>query len=99
MRFSVRIDPDAFEDIQEGITYYNQQRSGLGVKFHKMIMSHFKTLESNPYFKVRYDKVHCIPVKKYPYMIHYTLEKANRLIIIHGVINTNRDPKHWGRKG
>ncbi|MEN8248918.1 MAG: type II toxin-antitoxin system RelE/ParE family toxin [Bacteroidota bacterium] len=98
MNFKIFLDPEAHDDIQEGIDWYNQQQSGLGKRFHSVIKKHFNTLKENPHFQVRYNNVHCIPIKKFPFMIHYTIEEGKKRVVIHGIINTHRDPKKWKRK-
>lgn len=95
MAFLVKIEPEARRDIQEGIKWYNEQQTGLGRKFHEAVKTHIKKLQINPFYQVRYEEVHCLPLKNFPYMIHFTIDKIKRLVIIHGVFNTLRDPDTW----
>ena len=95
MAFTIKIEPEAKQDIQNGITWYNQQKSGLGSKFHSSIKAHLVTLRTTPFHQIRYDHVHCLPLKKFPYMIHYTVDEENQKVIVHGVFNTARNPKIW----
>ncbi|MCV9387753.1 type II toxin-antitoxin system RelE/ParE family toxin [Reichenbachiella ulvae] len=99
MTFKIRLEPEAYEDIQESIEWYNEQKSGLGRKFHAQVKNSFNVLKTQPSFQIRYDNVHCLPVKKYPYMIHFTVDKSNKIVTVHAVLHTRRDPKTWkGRK-
>jgi predicted ester cyclase len=95
--FKIRIEPEAHQDIQEAIDWYNQQQQGLGRGFHTEVKSSFKKLKIHPFFQVRYDNVHCFPLKKFPYMIHYTVDEGNKQIIIRAVFNTSRKPEIWKR--
>jgi mRNA-degrading endonuclease RelE of RelBE toxin-antitoxin system len=95
MHFTIRIEPEAGEDIQEGIDWYNEQQTGLGKEFHAAVKAHIKKLQTNPFYQVRYDNVHCLPLKKYPYMIHFTINEESRVVVVHAVLNTSRDPKIW----
>ncbi|REL37584.1 hypothetical protein DYD21_07285 [Rhodohalobacter sp. SW132] len=95
MAFSIKIEPEARRDIQEGIDWYNEQQAGLGREFHSAVKFHFKKLQANPFYQVRYEKVHCLPLKNFPYMIHFTINEIERHVIIHGVFNTFRDPGIW----
>jgi hypothetical protein len=95
MPFTLKIEPEAEQDIQEGIDWYNNQLRGLGRKFHEEVKAHLKKLQTNPFYQIRYDEVHCLPLKKYPYMIHFTINEDQQLIIIHAFFNTFRDPKIW----
>ena len=37
MIFTIKTEPEAHQDIQEGINWYNKQQSGLGRKFHTQV--------------------------------------------------------------
>ena len=95
MAFKIKIEPEAYQDIQEGIDWFNEQEAGLGRRFHEEVKSTFKKLKVNPFYQVRYDEVRCLPLKKFPYMLHFTINEQEGLIIIRAVFNTSRDPKSW----
>lgn len=95
MAFKIKIEPEAHQDIQEGIDWYNEQQPGLGRKFHAEVKASFKKLKTNPFFQVRYDDVHCLPLKKFPYMVHYTVDDKSILVTVRAVFHTARDPKNW----
>lgn len=94
MAFSTVIDPKAIQDIQEAIDYYEEKEIGLGKRFENSLNEEIIKLQVNPFYQIRYDSVHCLPMKKYPYMIHYTVEK-NELIKIRAVFNTKMNPNTW----
>ena len=58
----------------------------------------FRTLSYNPYFQTRYENVRCLPLAKFPYLIHYIVEEQSRRIVVVGLICTHRNPKIWRRK-
>jgi toxin ParE1/3/4 len=97
-RFRVTISAAALGDIQEGIDYYNNQQSGLGNRFEDELNSVFELFESNPFFAIRYDNVHCVPLKIFPFMIHYTILESASEVRIHAVIHTHKNPTRWGGK-
>jgi hypothetical protein len=51
-------------DVQESKKWYNQQQKGLGKKFYAEVKASLKSISKNPYFQVRYDEVHCLPLKE-----------------------------------
>lgn len=77
MSFSIFLDPRAVEDIQESIDYYEEQEIGLGKRFEEHLDKHLSILKENPFFQVRYDEVHCLPLSKFSHMIHYTIDEKN----------------------
>tara|TARA_R110000868_G_scaffold390176_1_gene659746 strand:+ start:1442 stop:1738 length:297 start_codon:yes stop_codon:yes gene_type:complete len=95
MAYKIKTEPEAHDDIQEGIDWYNEQKPGLGRKFHAEVKAYFKKLKTNPFFQVRYDDVHCLPIKKYPYMIHFSIDETNKNVTVKAVFNTSKDPKKW----
>lgn len=95
MAFGIFIDPAALLDIQKAIDYYNEQQDGLGKKFESALNQHLVSLEKNPFFQVRYDQVHCLPVKKYPYMIHFTINETDKTLTDRAVFHTSKNPDNW----
>lgn len=78
MPFEIKIEPEAELDIQTGIDWYNEQMPGLGVKFHAEVKAHLNTLKTNLIFHIRYDDVRCLPLKKHPFMIHFTISEEQK---------------------
>lgn len=95
MSYAIVIDSRAIQDIQKAIDYYDEQQSGLGQKFEHALNKHLLTLEKNPFFHIRYDNVHCLPVTKFPYMVHFTVDKKNKLVTVQAIFHTSIDPKKW----
>ncbi|OQX75926.1 MAG: hypothetical protein B6D61_09565 [Bacteroidetes bacterium 4484_249] len=98
MHYKLNIKPEAHQDIQEGIDWYNSKQTGLGKRFHVAVKQEFWTLRKIPFFQVRYDGIRCLPLKKFPYMIHYILEENKKQIIVLGVVNTYKNPIKWPGK-
>ena len=95
MAFDIVITHQARIDTLEGIEWYNKQAAGLGKRFYQAVQKHYKTLRQNPYFQIRYDDVRCLPLVKFPYMVHFIVEEDRKRVVVLGVICTHRDPKIW----
>jgi toxin ParE1/3/4 len=94
--YKIRIEERALVDIQQAFDYYEAKQAGLGVRFNQSVFHSFEILRQNPFYQVRYDTFRCLPVKKFPYMIHYEVEEAQEVIHVFAVINTHLDPdKNW----
>lgn len=73
-KFTINIEPEAFEDIQKAVDYYNQKQDDLGKHFFNTVDRHFDFLKTNyTSCAVRYDDIRCMKVKKFPYAIHYRI--------------------------
>jgi hypothetical protein len=90
-----KLEPGAKVDIQNEINYYNEQQKGLGKKFHSEVKHYFKAIKKKPFYQIRYNNIRCLPLKKFPIMIHYTVDEDLERITILAVINTYRDPKEY----
>lgn len=92
----VVILPQAFRDIADAKSYYNTQLHGLGTRFGDEVKKAVDVLLLTPYFQIRYDNVRCFPIRSFPYMLHYTVDEQEQLILLHAVLHTSRNPeKYW----
>ncbi len=91
--FIFKIQPRVYDEIQNGITYYNTKQKGLGRKFHIAVKSSFEIIRESPFYQVRYENVRCFPVTKFPFMVHYIIDESNNTIIVYALINTHLDPE------
>lgn len=92
MVFKIVITPSARTDTFDGIEWYEKQAKGLGMRFYKSIKKGYKTIRQNPYFQIRYDEVRCLPLEKFPYMVHFTIDEERKRVVVLGIICTHRDP-------
>jgi mRNA-degrading endonuclease RelE of RelBE toxin-antitoxin system len=95
-RFNITIDQEALKDIQEATDWYNKQVKGLGSRFQKQVKVSIGSLKENPVkYSVRYQAVRCVLVKKFPFLIHFTIDENKKIIEIFAVIHTSRNPTIW----
>jgi len=95
MKYKILISNKAKKDIQNAIQWYNQNDPGLGSVFYLFLKSQIEVIKVNPFFQVRYNKVRCLPLKKYPYMIHFTIDESKHEVRIWAGFNTSLDPQNW----
>lgn len=88
--FEVLVGRSARIDMQEAYEYYEAQAEGVGEKYLDALDHAFEILRINPNFQIRYDDVHCLPLKKFPFMIHYRIE--GNQVFVYAIINTNLNP-------
>ncbi|MES2138539.1 MAG: type II toxin-antitoxin system RelE/ParE family toxin [Bacteroidota bacterium] len=93
MAFNIIVLPSAIRDVQEIIDYYDSLQQGLSLKFDKELNNYFLTLQKNPFFQTRYANVHCLPLKKFPVMIHFTIDEKLNAVYIRAVLNTSKNPR------
>lgn len=82
-------------DIQEAINYYETKQEDLGEYFYEVINEHIELLTQNPYFQIRYEDYHGLPVKKFPFIIFYFIDEKLKIVNILSVFNTSMSPSKY----
>ena len=97
--YQIKIDQDALNDLKEIVTWYNNQLQNLGVRFHKQVKSQINALKTQPHiYNIRYKDVRCLLVKKFPFLIHYTINEKSCIVEIFAVFHTSRNPEIWNSR-
>lgn len=95
MAFSIKIESEAYADIQEAITYYNSQQKGLGKKFHNTIKDAFSVIKKNPFYQIKYKNYRTFYTKPFPFLIHFIVDEDSKTITIFSVLHTSINPNKW----
>lgn len=95
MAYHVNIDERALIEINDAIEFYDSQQAELGFEFLFAFSELVDFLQLFPKFRIRYDKIRCAQVRRFPYLVHYSLDETNKQISIHAVLHTSRDPNIW----
>jgi hypothetical protein len=97
--YKVIILPIAKQDIKEAAIWYNKKQKGLGKRFTLQIRKKISLIKQEPFAAaIRYDEVKSAVLDVFPYMVHYTIDESEKLIIISAVLHTSRNPDIWGTK-
>jgi len=96
MKFKVIFHPEIYNDIQEAVKWYNVQQNGLGNRFLLAVKKQLKTLDKSAlHYSVRYDNIRCMPIKRFPFLVHYRVNENLLIVQVEAIFNTNRNPKIW----
>ncbi len=90
-KYTIVADPRVREDLNEAREFLNARRKGFGKKFLVEYRSFLKTLQTNPSFQVRYNTIHCLPLKTFKYMVHFEINEQNKIVHIYAVLSTYLD--------
>ena len=95
-RLKVKIYSEAIADIQNITDWYNEKQAGLGKRFQETTVRQINQLSKIPFsFVIRYSKIRCMLIKKFPYMVHFYIDETNRIVEVLAVISTDRNPEYW----
>ncbi len=92
MAYLLKINKRALNDIQKALNYYDKIDKSIGDKFLNFLDKTITTIGNNPFYQIRYSDVHCLLVKKFPYMIHFQVNEKTNTVIIRAIINTSKNP-------
>lgn len=93
MIFALRVLPSALYDIQQTYDWYEEQSENLGERFLEIIDEAFEDLVKVPFYQIRYDDVRCLPVRVFPFMIHFTIDENRKIISVSAILHTKKKPK------
>ncbi len=92
MNYKLIVKRSAEHDITEAADWYYTQGTHLTRQFLKEIDEAIKLLQDNPeQYQKRYNEVRVLFTKNFPFGVYYTIE--NKLVFVHAVLHTKRDPK------
>jgi mRNA-degrading endonuclease RelE of RelBE toxin-antitoxin system len=94
--YKVIVGSTALLDIQEITNYYNKCLPKLGSRFQKVVKEQISTLKNSAEsYNTRYSNVRCMLVRKFPYLVHFTIDDKKGTVEIFAVIHTSRSPAIW----
>lgn len=93
MEFKVIIVERADLEIEEAYLYYENIQEGLGIRFVLEYEKYLKTLKNIPFFEQRYQAIRILPLKKFPYSIHFSVDELQSTVTIHAVICDYQNPE------
>lgn len=90
--FDITFSPLALDDIAQTFNYYETQQTGLGKRFNSQLQLALKAINRNPYFaSVRFDDIRCAQIIKFPYLVHYHIHEADKLVTVIAVYSTYKE--------
>ena len=94
MSLPIIIRPQAQDEYDESIRWYESQQQRIGTKFEREIQTVISTIISQPdRFAMAYQDIREAPVNHFPFSIYYKL-RPNRIVIL-SIFHQSRDPIVW----
>jgi plasmid stabilization system protein ParE len=99
LRFQLKIDTDALNDIQETFEWYELKLTGLGLRYKIQAKKQINSLKKDPYlFSIKYNEIRCKKIEKLPFLIHYQINENLNFITVFAVFHTSRNPEIWNSR-
>lgn len=88
--------PEARAEFREAALWYEEQRPGLGERFHRTVRRTVDSIVADPLrFRPVGESVHVARVAGFPYKIFFTVEAESSLVRIYAVMHDKRRPDYW----
>jgi hypothetical protein len=91
--FEITILKRAELEIDEISEYYESLVEGLGTKFYIEFRFYADTLNNIPFFEQKYNEIRILPLKKFPYSIHFSVNETTKFVSIHAVTCDYQNPE------
>jgi len=96
MAFKVIISNEAKNDLEYSYLYYRENANKkVADNFIKECNNIRKTISENPYFKIWFDDFRTVPLKKYPFLIFFSVDKKENFILIARIFHTSQNPEKY----
>ena len=93
----VSLHPEAVEELEQAVIYYEDCQSGLGKQLSQEIDASIKLILAFPHaWSVLEDGTRRILVRRFPYGLLYCL-RDNEVYIL-AAMNLNRSPDYWKKR-
>lgn len=94
MTVSVRLRPEAEQDLADAAAWYEEQLPGLGNRFLDEVLSTFSAIAEAP---LRYPMLHRDTrralIHRFPFGIYFRVEST--AIVVLAVMHGSRNPRRW----
>jgi toxin ParE1/3/4 len=92
---SVLFHPDAAEELDDAMAYYESRRTGLGLSFQAEVEHVVKLIQQNPKSGTVYRNTayRLCSIKRFPYAVYYL--ELDQHIWIAAVAHQKRKPGYW----
>ena len=94
---TLRFRPEAEDEYLQAVSWYEDQREGLGREFIQAVESTLDFIEENPeMYPVIRGELRRALLRRFPFALLYRVREQD--IIVAGVVHLRRNPTNWSRR-
>jgi len=98
MVYKIIISLRAQKEIENAIDYYALYSREVPIHFISVLKETYKTLQTNPFFRICYKNVRVLKLKRFPYSLYFTIDENKNVISVlscfHNKLNPSKRPKY-----
>jgi len=95
MSYKLIILDRAQEEIDEAYDYYSKISSGVLRSFDEHLEKVYQSLEANPFYEIRYEKLRALPFKSFPFVVFFKVDERSKTVYIYSVFHTSQNPEKY----
>lgn len=95
MAYKVILSLKATSDIEDAFEYYASKSLQALKNLDKELDTAYNIISHNPHYKIKYKNVVGFPLKKFPYLLLYTIDELEQTVLIYAVFNTHLNPSKY----
>ena len=95
MVYKIIVSPRAQKKIENAIDYYALNSLDAPINFISILKDIYATLETEPFFRIRYKNVRALKMKTFPYSLYFIISNDTVKILscFHSKRNPNKRPR------
>lgn len=93
MAYKIIVSPRAQKEIENAIDYYALYSVDAPINFIASLKEAYNTLETNPFFRVRYKNVRALKIKKFPHSLYFIINEDKNIVRVLSCFHNKRNPK------
>jgi toxin ParE1/3/4 len=92
MAFKVIVSPRTQKEIENAIDYYALYSVDAPVNFITSVKEAYKTLETNPFFRVLYKNIRALKIKRFPHSLYFIINEDENTVRVLSCFHNKRSP-------
>jgi plasmid stabilization system protein ParE len=92
MAYKIIVSPRAQKEIENAIDYYALYSVDAPVIFISALKEAFTTLETSPFFRIRYKNIRALKINKFPHSLYFIISEDKNTIQVLSCFHNKRHP-------
>ena len=92
MAYKIIVSPQAQREIENAIDYYALYSADAPTNFVAVVKEAYRTLEQNPFFRVRYKNIRALKLKMFPHSLYFTVHEDTNTVRVLSCFHNKRSP-------
>lgn len=92
MAYKIIVSPRAQKEIENAIDYYALYSMDAPKNFIAVLKEAYASLETNPFFRVRYKNVRTLKIRRFPHSLYFTINEDKNTVRVLSCFHDKRNP-------